>query len=179
MTLSAESSTSPLQPPASVNLAVGLLCLQATIWTFVSAVLAYGSASVARAPQRSGTITGVVVFGVLALVVITIAAGKFWLAYRLPRGGHKTREAVITVEGLMGGFAVLVLLALFVIPIGLVLSPPVIIGGIMSLRVANGLTKPPARQYFDANEAAKAKTANLRSIDGGGAARFQARLASA
>jgi hypothetical protein len=123
--------------------------------------------------------TGVVVLAVLALVVVTIAAAKFWLAYRLPRGSHKTREAVITVEGLMGGFAVLVLPALFVIPIGLVLSPPVIIGGIMSVRVAHGLAKPPARQYFDANEAPQAQTSNLQSSEGGSPSRFQARLAAA
>jgi hypothetical protein len=179
MVKAAESPASRQQAPASVNLAVALLCLQATIWALLAADIAYGSANAAIAPARNDTTTGVVVLAVLALVASTIVAGKFWLAYRLPRGTHQTREAVIMVEGLMGGFAGLVLLALFVIPIGLILSPPIIIGGIMSVLVAHGLTKPPARQYFDANEAARAQSSNLGSPDGGSPAQFRARPAAA
>jgi len=167
------------QTPASVRDAVCLLCLQATIWALLSAGTAYGSAHLAMAPARSGITAGVVVLAVLALVAGAIAAGKFWLSYRLPRGTNRTRETVITVEGLMGGFAGLALLALlFVAPFGMILSPPVIVGGIMSVLVAHGLTKPPARHYFDASEHARAQNSNLRSPDSG-ATQFRACLASA
>jgi hypothetical protein len=178
----AKSAGSPAfwqQAPASVKLAVGLLYLQATIWALLSGGIAYGSASVAIRHASKTTTTAVVVTAVLALAAGIFAAVKFWLAYRLPRGGHKTREAVITVEGLMACFAGLLLLALFVTITGLILSPPVIVGGIMSVRVAHGLTKPPARQYFDAIEAAGAQALNLRSPDGGSPAQFRARLAAA
>ena len=160
-----------------MTLAVGLLYLQAAIWALLSAGIAYGDVNVAITNPGKGTTTSVVVLAVLALAAGTFAAGKFWLAYRLPRGTHQTREAVITVEALMGGFAGLVLLALFLSVFGLILSPPVIIGGIMSVLVAHGLTKPPARQYFDANEAARAQSSNLRSADGSSPAQFRARLA--
>jgi len=167
------------QAPVSVKAAVGLLYLQATIWAMVSAGIAYGSANVAIAPARNDTTTGIAVLAVLALVAGALAAGKFSLACRLPRGSHKTREAVITVEGLMGCFAGLILLVLLVSITGLILSPPAIVGGIMSVLVAHGLTKPPARQYFDANEAARAQSSNPGSADGGSPAHFRARLAAA
>ena len=167
----AESPMSRQEAPASVKAAVGLLCLQAAIWALLSADLAYGSDRTTR---------GGVVLAVLALVTATIAASKLWLAYRLPRGTHRTREAVISLEGVMGCFAGLVLLAaLFLGLAGLLLFPPVIVGGIMSVLVANGLTKPPARQYFDANEAARAQTPNRRSRDDGSPAQYRARFATA
>ena len=122
------------------------------------------------------TFVGIVV---LAVVPGTFAAAKFWLAYRLPRGTRRTREAVITVETLMAGFAGLVLLFLTVTGYGLIFSPPFLIGGIMCVWVIRGLTKPPAEQYFDANEAVDAQSANLRSPDGGSPAQFQGYLATA
>jgi hypothetical protein len=167
------------QAPASVKAASGLLYLQATIWALLSCGIAYGDANVAISHPSKGTTTAFVVTVLLALAAGTFAAGKFWLAHRLPGGTHKTREAVITVEALMGGFAGLVLLALFLSVFGLLLSPPVIIGGIISALVAHGLTKPPARQYFDTNEAAEAQNPNLRSYDGGSPAQFRACLAAA
>ena len=107
------------------------------------------SASIARTPSKV-TMTIFVGSVALALVSGTFAAAKFWLAYRLPRGTQRTREAVITVETLMAGFAGLVLLFLTVTGYGLILSPPFIIGGIMCVRVVRGLTMSPAEQYFDA-----------------------------
>ena len=136
------------------------------------------SASFARTPSKV-TMTMFVGVVVLALVAGTFAAAKFWLAYRLPRGTQRTREAVIAVETLMGGFAGLVLLFLTVSGYGLILSPPFIIGGIMCVRVVRGLTKPPAELYFDANDAVDAQSANLRSPDGGSPAQFQGYLATA
>jgi hypothetical protein len=159
-----------------VKLAVGLLCLQATIWALLSAGIAYGDTRVAITHPSKGT-TIDVVLAVLALAAGTFAAGKFWLAYRLPRGTHRTREAVISVEGLMVCFAGLVLLCLFVSLYGLVLAPPVIIGGIMSVLAAHGLTKPPAKQHFDANAGAQSST--LPCPDGGSPAQFRARLVAA
>ena len=178
MVKSAKSPAYWQRAPASVKLAVGLLCLQATIWALLSAGIAYGETNVAITHPSKGTID-MVVLAVLALAAGTFAAIKFWLAYRLPRGTHRTREAVISVEGLMGCFAGLVLLYLFVSLYGLVLSPPVIIGGIMSVLVAHGLTKPPAKQHFDANEAAGAQSLPLRSPDGGSPAQLRARIATA
>jgi len=145
----------------------------------MSAGIAYASADVAISPDPNDTTTGVTVFAVLTLVAGALAAGKFRLAYRLPRGSHKTREAVITVEALMGGFAGLVLLALFVTPAGGLFLPPVIVGGIMSVLVARGLNKPPALQYFDAKEAPGAQSSNAGSADSGSPAQFRARLAAA
>src|SRR5262245_34102703 len=107
----AGSPASAQQAPASVRAAVGLLYLQATIWALMSAGIAYGSANVAITPARNDTATGIVVPAVLALVAGALAAGKFWLAYRLPRGSHKTRVAVVTVEALMGCFAGLIFIA--------------------------------------------------------------------
>jgi hypothetical protein len=78
----------------------------------------------------------------------------------------------------MACFAGLLLLALAVTFFLLVLAPPIIIGGIMSAQVAHGLTKPPARQYFDANEAADAHTPNPRCPDGGSHTQSQALLAT-
>ena len=180
MVKSAERPASWQQAPASVKHAVGLLYLQAAIWSLPSVGIVYGDANVAITHPSKVTTTAFVVTALLALAAGTFAAGKFWLAYRLPRGTHRTREAVITVEALMGGFAGLVMLVLFISGFGLLLSPPVIIGGIVSVLVAHGLTKPPARQYFDANEAAAgAQTPNLRSSDGASPAQFRARLAVA
>ena len=79
----------------------------------------------------------------------------------------------------MACFAGLVLLALTVSGYGLIISPPFIIGGIMSARVAAGLNKPPAQQYFDANGAVDAQPADLRSPDGGSPAQFRGYLATA
>ena len=157
--------------------AVALLYLQATIWATLSAGLAAGvSATLARAPASKTTAT--VVTTALALATATVAAVKFRLAYRLPRGNHKTRETVITVEGLMVCFAGLLLLALALSVFLLVLAPPIIIGGIMSAQAAHGLTKPPARQYFDANAAADAGTPNPQCPDGGSLAQSRALLAT-
>jgi hypothetical protein len=143
---SADSAPSRQQSPKFVQNAVGLLRLQATIWALLSAGMVAGvSASFARTPSKvtMTTFAGIVV---LALVPGTFAAVKFWLAYRLPRGTQRTREAVITVETLMAGFAGLVLLFLTVTGYGLVFSPPFIIGGIMCARVVRGLIKSPAEQ---------------------------------
>jgi hypothetical protein len=123
-------------------------------------------------------VTAIVLTVVLALATGTFAVAKLWLAYRLPRGTHQTREAVITVEGLMACLAGLVLVALTVTGYGLVLSPPFIIGGIMSGLVARGLNRPPAQQYFDASEAVD-QSANLRPPDGGSPAQFRGYLATA
>lgn len=178
MVKSADSPASR-QPHKFVQNAVGLLRLQATIWALLSGGMVAGvSASFARTPSNV-TMTTFVGVVVLALVAGTFAAAKFWLAHRLPRGTQRTREAVITVETLMAGFAGLVLLFLTVSGYGLILSPPFIIGGIMCVRVVRGLTKPPAEQYFDANEAVDAQSANLRSPDGGSPALFQGYLATA
>jgi hypothetical protein len=175
----AESPASQQQVPKSVQNAVGLLRLQATIWALLSGGLVAGdSASLARTPSKVA-MTAVAVTVVLALAAGTFAVAKFRLAYRLPRGTHQTREAVITVEGLMACFAGLVLVALTVSGYGLIISPPFIIGGIMSARVAAGLNKPPAQQYFDANGAVDTQPANLRSPDGGSAAQFRGYLATA
>jgi hypothetical protein len=169
----AESPGSGQRPPESVRRAMGLLRVQATIWALVTAgIVADGSATLARTPDSKVTTTIVTV--VLALAAGAFAAVKFRLAYRLPQGGHRTRAAVIQVETLMAWFAGLLLFALAVSVFGLILSPPVIIGGIMSARVARGLAEPPARQYFDAGEAAGAKARSLRPAGGGSLARFRA-----
>jgi hypothetical protein len=179
MVKSADSSASRQQPPKFVRNAVGLLRLQATIWALLSAgVVAGDSVSLARAPSKV-TMTAVVVTVVLALAAGTFAAAKFRLAHRLPRGTERTREAVITVETLMAGFAGLVLLFLTVTGFGLILSPPFLIGGIMCVRVVRGLTKPRAEQYSDASESVGGQSANLRSPDGGSPAQFQGYLATA
>lgn len=181
MVKSAESPASRQQAPKSVQNAVGLLRLQATIWALLSAgIVADGSVYLARLARTPGnTMTAVVVTVVLALVTGTFAAAKFRLAYHLPRGTHQTCDAVIGVETLMVCFAGLMLFVLTVSGMGLILSPPFIIGGIMSARVVRGLTKPPAQQYFDANEAVDAQSANLRSPDGGSPAQFRGHLATA
>lgn len=142
----------------------GLLYLQATIWALLTAALAGGAATLARTPASKVIATTITI--VLAMATGSLAAAKFKLAYRLPRGGHRTRETVITVEGLMACFAGFLLLALAISVFGLILSPLVIIGGIMSARVAHDLTKPPARQYFDASEAADAQAPNPRPAGG-------------
>jgi hypothetical protein len=166
MVKSAGGSASWRHAPAPLKQAVGLLYLQATIWAFLSAGIVVGeSLTLARTPDSKVTTTVVTVL--LALATGTFAAAKFRLAYRLPRGSHKTREAVITVETLMATFAGVVLLGLFISVTGLILSPPFIIGGVMSARVARGLAKPPARQYFDANQARGAQTGNARLPDSG------------
>lgn len=127
---------------------MGLLYLQAAIWALLSAgVVAAGSMTLASTPASK--VTTVVLTSALTVATASFAAAKFRLAGRLPRGGHQTRETVISVETLMAGFAVLLLLVLAISVFGLVLAPPVIIGGIMSARVARGLTLPPARQYLD------------------------------
>jgi hypothetical protein len=176
---SADSPVSRQQPPKFVRNAVGLLRLQATIWALLSAgIVAGDTSSFARTPSKV-TMTAFVVIVVLALAAGTFAAAKFWLAYRLPRGTQRTREAVITVETLMAGFAGLVLLCLTVTGYGLIFSPPFIIGGIMCVRVVRGLTKPPAEQYFDANEAVDTQSSNLRSPDDSSPAQFQGYLVTA
>jgi hypothetical protein len=179
MVKSAESPASRQQAPKSLQNAVGLLRLQATIWALLSAGIVAGcSAFLARTPSKV-TMTAVAATVVLVLVTAAFAAVKFRLAHRLPRGTHQTRAAVIRVEKLMVCFAGLVLFVLTVSGMGLIISPPFIIGGIMSARVARGLTKPPALQYFDANEGADAQSANLRSPDGGSPAQFRGYLATA
>jgi hypothetical protein len=167
------------QAPASAKQAVSLLNLQAAIWALLAVGMACGDADVAVTHPGKVTTTAFVVTVVLAVAAGAFAAGKFWLAYRLPRGTHKTREAVITVERLMAGFACLMLFALMLTVTGLILSPPIIIGGIMSARVANGLTKPPARGYFDANDATRCEAPDVRTCNGGGPAEFRSRLAAA
>jgi hypothetical protein len=153
--------------------------LQAIIWALLSVgIVADGSANLALTPT-SKVKTAFVVAVVLALVMGTFAVAKFRLANRLPRGTHRTREAVITVETLMAGFAGLVMLVLVVSVFGLIISPPFIIGGIMSARVARGLARPPACHYFDVNEAAAASSANLRSPEGGNQAQYRGYLATA
>lgn len=161
--------------------AVGLLRLQAAIWALLCAGLIAGDAAsltgaLARTPTKI-SMTAVVVIFVLALAAGTLAVAKFRLAYRLPRGSHQTREAVITVEVVMAGFAGLVLLALALTITGLIFSPPFIVGGVMSAWVASGLNKPPAQQYFDAKEAVDAQPAGLRQADGGRSAQFRGALA--
>jgi hypothetical protein len=157
--------------------AVRLLRLQATIWALLSAgIVAEGSAYMTQAPGKDTT-TAVVVTVILALVTGTFAAVKFWLASRLPRGTHRTRETVVAVEMLMAYFAVLVLLALAVSVFGLFFSPPVIIGGIMSSRVAGALKKPPAQLYFDAS--ADPQSAIPQSPGVGGPAQFWGCLVTA
>lgn len=174
-----ESADSGQHAPGPVKNAVSLLRLQAAIWAMLSAgIVADGSANLALTPT-SKVRTAFAVAIVLALAMGTFAAAKFRLARRLPRGTHRTREAVITVETLMAGFAGLVTLVLAVSVFGLILSPPFIIGGIMSARVARGLARPPARQYFDANQSAGACPATLRSPRGGGQAQFRGHLATA
>lgn len=169
---SVQSSASRLQAPASVRRAAGLLYLQATMWALLTASLAGGAATLARTPASKVTATAMTV--VLALATGSLAAAKFKLAYRLPHGGHQTRQTVITVEGLMACFAGLLVLVLAISVFGLILSPPVIIGGIMSARVAHDLTKPPAREYFDANETADAQPINPRPAGGGSLTPFRA-----
>jgi hypothetical protein len=78
----------------------------------------------------------------------------------------------------MACFAGVLLLALALSVFLVILAPPIIIGGIMSARVAHGLTKPPAQQYFDANEAADGRTPDPRRPDGGSLAQSRALLAT-
>ena len=107
------------------------------------------------------------------------AAAKFWLAYRLPRGTHQTCTVVVGVEFVMAGFAGVVLVVLIASVFGLILSPPLIIGGIMSLRVARGLIRPPAQQYFDANHALDVRSGAVPGPEGGAPAQFRGYLAMA
>jgi hypothetical protein len=180
MLRSRERSAFWQQAPASVKLAVRLLNLQATIWSVLVVGLAYGDADVAITHPGKVTTTAFVATVLLALAGGTFAAGKFWLAARLPRGHHKTRKAVITVEELMAGFAGLILLGLMLSVTGVVLSPPIVIGGIMSFRAARGLSKPPARGYFDAIEAAPRQARpEPRPGKGGSPAQFRSGIVAA
>jgi hypothetical protein len=134
-----------------------LLWLQATIWALLSAgIIALGSTYLA---ETSNTVTApaIPMTVVLALATGTFAALKYRLAYRLPRGTLRTCENVIGTEMMMVILAGLMMVALACSGMGLILSPPVIIGGVMSIKAARGLTKPPAQQYFEANDAAAAQ----------------------
>lgn len=179
-----QSTEEPVPQPApkSVRNAVALLRLQATIWALLAAgIVAAGSANLALTPS-SKALAPFVATVVFTLAMGTFAAAKLRLAYRLPRGTHQTRQAVITVETLMACFAGLLCvptLAAVAAIFGLIIFPPILIGGIMSAQVARGLTKPPALQYFDAAEAAKAPAANQRSPEGGNQAQFWGYLATA
>jgi succinate dehydrogenase hydrophobic anchor subunit len=181
----AESIESPAPrqgAPTSVQRAVGLLRLQATIWALLCVgTVADGSANLALQTVNPswGTVNAVVFTVVLALGTGLIAVAKFRLAYRLPRGSRRTLETVIDVEMVMAFFAGLVLLFLVFSGFGLILSPPFIIGGIMSARVARGLTKPPAQQYFDANQALDGQSAALASPEGGTPTQFRGYLVTA
>jgi hypothetical protein len=127
--------------------------------------------------NRDGDATVMAV--VVALVMGAFSAAKLRLASRLPHGTHQTRERVVAVETIMACFGGLVTLVLVASVFGLILSPAFIIGGIMSARVARGLTKPPAQQYFDAIEAEAAQSASAPPPDGGNPAQFQGILATA
>ena len=175
MVESAEIPAPSQQVPKSVHDAVNLLRLQAVIWALLSAgIVVDGCVNLALDTVNASwsTATAVLITVAAALVTATFAAAKFRLAYRLPRGNRRTLETVTGVETVMAVFAGLVLLFLVLSVFGLVLSPPVIIGGIMSARVARGLTKPPAKQYFDANQALAGQATGLPSPEGGTPAQF-------
>jgi hypothetical protein len=175
MVESTESPVSVENQPKSVRHAVNLLRLQATIWALVSGD-AWLNLKVGLTSPNNAAVVGTIAIGVAAAA---FAAAKLWLAYRLPRSTHQTCSIVIGVEFVMAGFAGLVLVIMIISVFGVILSPPFIIGGIMSLRVARGLTKPPAQQYFDANRAPGDQSSALPFPEGGAPAQFRSYLAMA
>jgi hypothetical protein len=167
------------ETPIAIRNAAGLLRIQAIIWALLAVgLVADGAANLALKPTK-GLVTAMVVAVVVALAMGAFSAAKFRLASRLPHGTHQTRERVVAVETIMACFGGLVTLVLVASVFGLILSPAFIIGGIMSARVARGLTKPPAQQYFDAIEAEAAQSASAPPPDGGNPAQFHGILATA
>jgi hypothetical protein len=165
--------------PTAIRNAVGLLRLQAIIWAVLAiGLLADGAANLARKPTE-GLLTAMVAAAVVAFFMGVSSAVNFRLASRLPYGAHQARERVVAIETVMAGFGGLVTLVLAASVFGLILAPPFIVGGIMSARVARGLTRPSALQYFDAIEAQAARSARPPLPDGGNPAQFHGILATA
>jgi hypothetical protein len=175
MVESAESPATRQQAPKSVQQAVNLLRLQATIWALLAAD-AWVNLGIGLTSTSKAAVVGTIAMG---LAGAAFAAAKFWLAYRLPRSTHRTRSVVIGVEAVMAGFAALVVSLLAITIFGLILSPPFIIGGIMSARVAQGLTKPPALDYFSTNQALSTRSTSPRARNGGTPAQYRGYLATA
>lgn len=128
--------------PQTVSHARALLYLQAVIWgllCFVATVNATSSNPVLDPAFLLGT----------AGVAGGLAVAKARLGHRISRGGDGTRRAVVAVESLMACLGALGTLAA-VAPGGGVPALAFLVGGGMSLKVATGLTRPPARQYFAA-----------------------------
>lgn len=167
------------ETPIAIRNAVGLLRTQAIIWALLAVGLVIdGAANLALKPTK-GLVTAMVVAVVVALVMGAFSLAKFGLASRLLHGTHQTRERVVAVETIMACFGGLVTLVLAASVTGLTLAPAFIIGGFMSAVVARGLTKPPARQYFDAIEAEATQTASAPSPDGGSSAQIHSVIATA
>lgn len=75
--------------------AVGLLRLQAAIWTLLSAgLIADGAANLVLTPTRKVTIAFIVAVAI-ALVMGTFAAAKFRLAARLPAVSRRWRPGPV------------------------------------------------------------------------------------